>query len=353
MTVILDEGSANASTETVAAQPKAVSRGRLVLRRFLRNRLSVICVLVIIALYVLAFTYTWYARWTYDQQDYNAFLSPPDGSHWFGTDKIGTDMFAQTMRGLQKSLSIGLLVAVFSTGLAALVGSAAGYFGKLTDRALMWVVDLLLVLPSFLIIAIISPAFQGKTWLILVVLLAVFQWMITARIVRGMTLTLREREFVKAARYMGQSSMRIIFRHILPNMASLLIIDATINVGAAVLSETSLSYFGFGVQPPDVSLGTLIASGTESAQTFPWLFYFPAGFLVLFVLAVNFAGDGLRDALDPTSTRNRWGKRKKSSTKGGPAMTTALTKDVLPETATIEKTTIDKAAIDTSRESQS
>jgi peptide/nickel transport system permease protein len=185
--------------------------------------------------------------------------------------------------------------------MAALVGSFAGYFGGWVDRTLMWFVDLLLVLPAFLIIAILSPTFRGKTWLVFVILLAAFLWMVTARIVRGMTISLREREYVLAARYMGVPSHRIIFRHILPNISSLLIVDATINVSAAVISETGLSYFGFGVQPPDVSLGTLIADGTSSATTYPWLFGFAAGLLVLVVLAVNLVGDGLRDALDPTS----------------------------------------------------
>jgi len=165
----------------------------------------------------------------------------------------------------------------------------------------MWIVDLLLVLPSFLVIAILSPSFKGKTWLLFVVLLAAFSWMITARIVRGLTLSLREREFVQAARFMGVPSRTIIARHLLPNMSSFLIIDATLNVGGAILAESGLSYFGFGVQPPDVSLGTLIAEGTPSVVTFPWLFLFAGGLLVLAVLAVNVMGDGLRDALDPNS----------------------------------------------------
>ncbi len=167
----------------------------------------------------------------------------------------------------------------------------------------MWLVDLLLVLPSFLVVAILSPLFRGGSWLLLVVLLAAFGWMITARIVRGMTLSLREREFVKAARFMGMPGWQVILKHLLPNMASLLIVDATITVGTAILGETALSFFGFGIQPPDVSLGTLIASGTNSALTFSWLFLFPSGLLVLTVLAVNVLGDGVRDALDPTSKR--------------------------------------------------
>jgi peptide/nickel transport system permease protein len=135
--------------------------------------------------------------------------------------------------------------------------------------------------------------------------------MITARIVRGMTLTLKTREYVSAARFMGQSPWRTIFKHIVPNMSSLLIVDATINVGSAVLQESGLSYFGFGVQPPDVSLGTLIATGTGSALTFPWLFYAPALLLVVALLSVAVVGDGLRDALDPTSSRARRREKKR------------------------------------------
>jgi peptide/nickel transport system permease protein len=281
------------------------SRGRLVLQRLLRNRLALVGVLVIVILYAAAFSYTWYWPWSYQVSDPNAYLSPPTGAHLFGTDKDGFDMYAQVMRGLQKSLTIGLLVAVLSTGTAAIVGSVAGYFRGLSDRALMWLVDLLLTLPNFLIIAIISPAFRGRTWLLFVLLLAAFSWMITARIVRGMTLSLKEQDYVRAARLMGVPPLKVITRHILPQMSSLLIADATINVGAAILTETSLSYFGFGVQPPDVSLGTLIASGTTSAVTFPWLFFVPGGLLVLTVLAVNLVGDGLRDALDPNSARGR------------------------------------------------
>ena len=279
------------------------TRTRLVARRFLRNWQAVFGLCAIVLLFVLAYVGPLVSPWGYVESDYTAFLQPPSADHWFGTTQIGNDVFAQTMRGLQKSLVIGLLVGVISTGLASIVGAAAGYFGGWTDRILMWFTDLLLVLPAFLIIAILSPFFRGKTWLVFVGLLAAFAWMIMARIVRGMTLTLKEREFVTAARFMGVPAWRIIARHIIPNMASLLIIDATIAVGGAILAETGLSYFGFGVQPPDVSLGTLIATGTDSALTFPWLFLFAAGFLIVAVLSVNLVGDGLRDALDATSGR--------------------------------------------------
>jgi peptide/nickel transport system permease protein len=145
----------------------------------------------------------------------------------------------------------------------------------------------------------------------LIVLLAIFGWMVSSRMVRGLTMSLREREFVRAARFMGVPNHRIILRHILPNVASILIIDATLNVGFAVLAETGLSFLGFGIQPPDVSLGTLIADGTPSTTTFPWVFLFPAGALVLIVLCANLTGDGLRDALDPSSRSSRRRKRRR------------------------------------------
>jgi peptide/nickel transport system permease protein len=282
-------------------ETRIVSRWGIVLQRFRRRRLAMFGLTVLVFLFVLAFLGPYVGKWSYTDHDFNAFLQGPSLDHWFGTTQTGGDVYALTLRGMQKSLIIGLLVALFSTGMAALVGSFAGYFGGWVDRSLMWFVDLLLVLPSFLIIAILSPTFRGKTWLVFVVLLAAFLWMVTARIVRGMTISLREREYVMAARYMGVPAHKIIFRHVLPNISSLLIVDATINVSAAVISETGLSYFGFGVQPPDVSLGTLIADGTQSATTYPWLFGFAAGLLVAIVLAVNLVGDGLRDALDPTS----------------------------------------------------
>ena len=201
---------------------------------------------------------------------------------------------------------IGVCVAFISTIIAATVGSIAGYFGGWRDRTLMWVVDLLLVVPSFLLIAIVTPRTRNRAtssgssccW-------RAFSWMISSRMVRGMTMSLREREFVPAARYMGVTNRRIIVRHILPNVASILIIDTTLNVGLAILAETGLSFLGFGVQPPDVSLGTLIADGTTSVTTFPWVFLFPAGVLVLIVFCANLIGDGLRDAVDPGGGRPR------------------------------------------------
>ena len=288
---------------TTEQQEQWLSRGQLIRRRFFRNRLAVGGLVVLVGMFALAFIGPYFGKWQWNELDFDSFLLPPSGEHFFGTSMIGGDVYALTLRGLQKSLIIGLLVAVFSTGIAAVVGAFAGYLGGRTDRTLMWIVDMLLVLPAFLLIAVLSPLYRGRTWLMIVVLLAAFGWMITSRIIRGMAMSLRERDFVRAARYMGVPTRTIVFRHLLPNMASILIISATLDVGGTILSETGLSYLGFGVQPPDVSLGSLIAEGTASALTYPWLFAFAGAALILTVLAVSFIGDGLRDAFDPGSER--------------------------------------------------
>lgn len=277
-----------------------VSRRTLVWRRFLRNRPAVVSLFVLAALFIACYALPPLLPYTHTDLDYYALQQPPSTTHWFGTNALGQDVLAQTLRGMQKSMLIGVCVAFLSTLIAATVGAVAGYFGAWRNAALMWLVDLLLVVPGFLLIAIVTPRIRDSgTELWLILLLAAFSWMISARIVRGLTMSLREREFVTAARYMGVSNWRIIVRHIIPNTASILIIDTTLNVGLAILAETSLSFLGFGVQPPDVSLGTLIADGTRSVTTFPWVFLFPAGVLVLIVFCANLVGDGLRDALDP------------------------------------------------------
>ncbi|MFI6443229.1 ABC transporter permease [Kitasatospora sp. NPDC050543] len=294
-----------------APAKKRTSRARLTVRRFARNRMALVGLGIIVLLFLTAYLGPLFNKWNYTQHDYMAFMSPPTADHWFGTTQGGQDMFALTMRGLQKSLVIGLLVGMLTTLLAATAGAFSAYYGGWTDRSLMWLVDLLLVMPSFLILAVLSPVFRSSSWLIFVVMIAAFSWMITGRVVRSMTLTLKDREFVKAAKYMGVPGPVIIFRHILPNMASLLIIDAVIQVGAAVVFESTLSYFGFGIQPPDVSLGTVISANQSMAMSYPWLFLFPASALVLIGLAVSFIGDGLRDALDPNSTgaKAKWSKK--------------------------------------------
>ncbi|MCZ9326442.1 ABC transporter permease [Nocardia farcinica] len=298
----------------VAGAPKsATGRRALVWRRFLRNKPAVVAAVVLLLLVLASFVLPHFLAFDYLDQDRTALRQPPSPRHPFGTDPIGHDVLAQTLRGAQKSLIIGFCVAIFSTAIAAIAGSVAGLLGGWTDRAIMWLVDLLLVVPSTIVIMLFAPRVKGGGGIVLlVVLLSAFGWMISARIVRGLTMSLREREFVRAARYMGAPTRTVIATHIMPNIASILIIDTTLTVGAAIMAETGLSFLGFGVQPPDVSLGTLIRDGTASALTYPWLFLFSGGFLITVVLCANLIGDGLRDAFDPGAKGARKRKRGKA-----------------------------------------
>jgi peptide/nickel transport system permease protein len=293
-----------ASEQSTRDNERNISRGRLVLRRFRRKKLAMIGLIVLILEAAFAYIGPHLSDWSVSSIDPLNFGSAPGGSHWWGTDPDGRDIFVQTMSGTQKSLLVGLIAAIVSTSVAAIVGSVAGYFGKFTDNAMIWFVNLMTVVPSFLILAIISPRLHNSSFILFALLLAAFNWMLTARVVRGLTFSLREREFVYAAKFMGVPAWRIIVRHILPNMASLLIVDVTVNVSSVILAETGLSYFGFGVQPPAVSLGTLIGDGTRTPDpTYQsWRWTYPGLMLIILVLSVNFIGDGLRDALDSTST---------------------------------------------------
>jgi peptide/nickel transport system permease protein len=284
-------------------EPRRLTRRRLIARRFFRNKTAVAGLIMIAILVIIALIGPYVINWTYDYVDRSAYLQPPSEAHALGTTQGGRDMLALTIRGLRKSLLIGFLVAILSTGIAAIVGSFAAYFGGWFERFALWITDLLLVIPSFLLIAVMTTgAPEGSnSWLLLVALLAAFGWMLSARVVRSLTLSIKEREYVLAARFMGVGGPRTVVRHIIPNISSLLIIDATLNVGGAILAETGLSFFGFGVQPPDTSLGTLLAEGARQVNSFPWLFTGPAVTVVALVLSVNAVGDGLRDALDPAS----------------------------------------------------
>ena len=299
-----------------------LSRRQLLIRRFLRNRLAVAGVIVLFGLVAVVLIAPMLYPWDHATVDRGVFREPPQGGwrfwqwfggdHWFGTTQSGNDMFALSLRGLRVSLMIGFAVAIVSTTIAAVVGSFAAYFGGAFERAALWTIDLLLIIPAFLIVGIIMsrqgaglPLFSALPGpVLLVIVLSILSWMLAARVVRSMTMTVKQNDYVTAARYMGVSGPRIVFRHILPNVASLLIIDSTLAVAYAILAESSLSYFGLGLQTPDTSLGTLIGQNWRAAVPAPWLFWFPAGLLIIVVTAVNFVGDGLRDAMDPASSSN-------------------------------------------------
>lgn len=282
---------------------KPLTRNQLIWRRFSRQKTAMIGLIGFLIIVLFALIGPYISPWEYREVDSSAFLKPPSAEHWFGTGQTGRDMFALTVEGLRKSLVIGLGVAGIQVVVAALVGSSAAFFGGWYDKVVLWIIDLLLVIPAFLLIAIITQRMGGSkgSTLTFIFLLAAFGWMLTARVVRSMTLSVTNLDYVRAAKYMSVPSFATITRHILPNVSSYLIIDATLGVVAAVMMETFLSYFGFGVQPPETSLGVLLSEGQKMATTFPWTFLAPATVLTVMLVFINFIGDGLRDAIDPTS----------------------------------------------------
>lgn len=238
-------------------------------------------------------------------QDAMALNQPPSAQHWFGTDTIGQDMYAQTIAGLRKSLIIGIIVGPCATLLAALLGATAGYLGGKAETIIVWVTNFFLALPSLIILMLVSPIFSRLSWIFIAVVLIFTSWMVMAQVVKNQTKSFRDREFVKASRYMGASTFTVVRKHIIPNVASILVIDATLGIVGAISAEAGLSFFNLGVQAPDVSLGTLLQDGAYAAVTRPWMFAFPAAFLVSALFALGLIGDALRDAFDPTSGANR------------------------------------------------
>lgn len=291
--------------QTITKQRRPLSRNGLVWRRLRGMPRFWVGAIAFGLIVLLSIVGPFLTPWSITDRDVYNMGMGPTLRHWFGTNSIGQDIFAQTMAGLQKSLIIGLVAGILGTLLAAVIGSVAGYVGGATDKVISWFTHLLLVVPSFFILVLLSPLFKSLSWIALTFFLAIFSWMIMAQVVRNQTRSLRNRDFVRAARYMGLPTRKILSRHILPNIASLLIIDVTLGIVSMIMSETSLSYFGFGVQKPDVSLGTLLADGTSAALTRPWLFVFPAGVLIVLLFAISLIGDALRDAIDPTSGANR------------------------------------------------
>lgn len=279
------------------------SQGQLVLRRFLRHRLAVISLVVLLAIVLLAFVGG--ALWKYDFETLTGdYSQPPSVDHPFGTDAAGHDSFAQVLRGTQLSIGIAVLVSLFSTLVGTIWGATAGYFRGVADTVMMRFTDLILALPLLAVAAVLAHNVGGSWWLIALVI-AGLQWAYVSRVARGVVLSLREKEFIEAAKALGAGDARIIFRHLVPNALGSIIVNATVLVAIAILVETALSYLGFGVQPPDTSLGLLVSSAQTAVQTRPWLFYFPGLFIILIALTINFIGDGLRDAFDPQQTKVR------------------------------------------------
>lgn len=285
---------------SVPKPAKAVSRTTLVWRRMRRMPAfwvgSIVIVLLILAAIIMPMVYQ------YDpyENDFLNQLSGPSQYHWFGTTESGQDIFAQSMQGLRISLVIGFGTAILVTVLAAFFGTLAGYFGKVIDWAIVNFINFFLIVPSLLLLLILSPILQGASWLFMVPLIGCFSWMLTARVLRALTQGLVNMEYVQAARFMGVPHATIIMRHIIPNISSWMIIDTTLGVGAAILAETGLSFLGFGINYPNFSLGTVLFGYNIQ---YPHTWAFAAALLALLVVSINMVGEALRDALDPTSKR--------------------------------------------------
>jgi peptide/nickel transport system permease protein len=227
------------------------------------------------------------------------------GEHPFGQDNIGRDYFALTMRGTQISLVIALIVGLVAALVGTVIGAVAGYFRGWTESVLMRITDVVIAIPTLLLAGLIGVIVADRGVVLFALFLGLCLWTQIARLVRGEVLALREKEFVEAARSVGTSSGRIIFKHIVPNTLGIVIVSTTLMIASAVLLESGLSFVGLGVQPPDTSLGRLITDYRTALTVRPWLFYWPGAFIIAIALSVNFIGDGLRDAFDPRQNRVR------------------------------------------------
>jgi peptide/nickel transport system permease protein len=291
------------SETSIAAQGltiEARSQFRMIVDRFIHHRVALISTGVFLALVLFSTIGPVFWKYNYAQIT-NQFATGPTMQHPFGTDLIGHDLFAQVMVAEATSLQTAIVVAVVSTFIGTAIGALAGYYGKWADALLMRFTDLVLAVPLLAILLVLANT-AGKhanSWIWIALIIALLIWTYLGRLVRGSFLSLREREYVEAAHAIGAKDSRIIVRHMLPNAMGPIIVNGTLTVANAMLLESALSFLGLGIQPPEVSLGDLIANGQGAATVLPWLFFIPAGFLIVSILAVNFIGDGLRDAFDP------------------------------------------------------
>src|SRR6185436_11106060 len=268
-------------------------------KRMRRNRLAVASGVFLVGVGLIAFMAPWIPGLSDPTaQSLSLGASPPSASHWFGTDELGRDSFARVIYGGRISLLVGFIGTLVSLLIGVGYGAIAGYRGGRTDEIMMRVVDVLYSLP-YIFLVILLLVFFSRSILMLFVALGLVQWLTMARIVRGQVLSLKNQNFVEAARALGAGDSQIIFRHIVPNTLGPVIVYTTLTVPAIILQEAFLSFLGLGVQPPDASWGVLVSEGAQMVAFFPWLTIFPGFALALTLFAFNFLGDGLRDALDP------------------------------------------------------
>ena len=286
---------------------KARSQWTYARMRFFRHRLAVASLIVLVLIALVAVFAPQLAPYGYDELDLDNTTRSPTLEDWhlFGTDQLGRDYLSRVIFGIRTSLWVAVFVALVSTALGTAVGALAGYYGGHVDNLLMRLTDLVLTLPGLAVLLTASVFLGSGDPLKIGLILAFLFWTAVARIVRGLFLSLREKEFVEAAKAAGASDLRIIVRHMLPNCAGPIIVNTTLVVASAILVEAALSFLGFGIQPPNAALGKLISEGQSEGFELWWLVTFPGLVIVTIALCINFVGDGLRDALDPTQGRVR------------------------------------------------
>ncbi len=298
MTLTIDKA---AIVDERLAKAKGRSLTQDAIRRFKRNKLAMLSVYVFIGLLLLALFGPLFWPHSFDEVFWDNIGSPPtlEGGHILGFDINGRDMVARIMSGTKTSLFVALVATTVSVVVGVAYGAIAGYMGGRIDNIMMRFVDVMYALPYILFIILLQVIF-GRNIFFLYVGIGLLEWITMARIVRGQTLTLKEKEFIEAAKASGRSTMQIIFQHIVPNLVGPVIIYATLTIPEIILTESFLSFIGFGVQEQDgASLGTLIKEGADKMGVYDWMFLFPAGILITLLFALIFIGEGLRDAFDP------------------------------------------------------
>ncbi|NYE95769.1 peptide/nickel transport system permease protein [Psychromicrobium silvestre] len=295
---------------------EVISKTRIIVRRFMRNKTAVAGLVIFILLCLFSTAGVFLQKWDKTTLDVFNIGTGPSADHWFGTTQSGRDLFAQMVEGLRTSILIGLIVGAGATLIAAIYGCTMAYFGGRTMRIMLFILETLIMVPSILIVAIVTSGGGGLKdnipgWVLLTIVLLVFGWMAAARLIRSLGQSLMTREFVKAAQFMGVPPLKIVWRHLVPNIGSLLVLELTRGVTFAILSEVAFSFIGIGIKDPDVSLGVLIGQSTAQISSYPWMFWFPLIAMFFLTGSLSMMNDGLRDAFDPNSTSVGQAKKKK------------------------------------------
>ena len=269
-------------------------------RRFFRNKAAVASMIILTLITLACIFGPMVLPHSYEDTDWEAMSMPPTtlNMHFFGTDELGRDLLVRCLIGGRISLMVGLLATIASVTIGIVWGATAGFIGGKVDAFMMRLVDMMYAVP-YLLIAILMVTLLGREFYLVVLTITVFSWMDMARVVRGQTLSIKSKEYVEAARAIGVSTPKLIFRHVVPNLLGIVVIYTTVTVPGVILTESVLSFLGLGVQEPMTSWGVLIEDGAGVMETTPWILLFPAGMLSITLYCANYIGDGLRDALDP------------------------------------------------------